>query len=167
MSVTLILHPSCVNPKEVPGIELLVNYCNTVEPGVSKLFGKRKKVYYRQVVYYLAGDLCWKWDFGKHKMFTNARLFTIDKFSNARFDCIDLSLACTWNARVERKRRRCSFLLMTAFSLHGFLQFFLDRFCSMTHTSKPLWRVKLLLKKHIGILFNFTHIMYIRGLVTG
>ena len=30
----------------------------TVEPGVSKLFGKRKKVYYCQVVYYLAGDLC-------------------------------------------------------------------------------------------------------------
>ena len=61
---------------------------NTVKPGVSKLFGKRKKVYYRQVVYYLAGDLCWKWDFGKHKMFTNARLFTICKFTNTRFDCI-------------------------------------------------------------------------------
>jgi hypothetical protein len=44
-------------------------------------------VYYRQVVYYLAGDLCWKWDFGKHQMFTNARLFTIDKFTNPRFDC--------------------------------------------------------------------------------
>ena len=30
----------------------------TVEPGVSKLFGRRKNVYYPQVVYYLAGDLC-------------------------------------------------------------------------------------------------------------
>jgi hypothetical protein len=50
-------------------ISLSVNICcvgqiietsfqDTVEPGVSKLFGKRKKVYYRQVVYYLAGDLC-------------------------------------------------------------------------------------------------------------
>ena len=29
----------------------------TVEPGVSKLFWKRKKVYYGQVVYYLADDL--------------------------------------------------------------------------------------------------------------
>jgi hypothetical protein len=55
----------------------------TVEPGVSKLFGKRKKVYY------LAGDLCWKLYFWKHKMFTNARLFTIDKFTNARFDCMN------------------------------------------------------------------------------
>ena len=31
---------------------------NTVKPSVSKLFGKRKKIYYRQVVYYPAGDLC-------------------------------------------------------------------------------------------------------------
>ena len=31
---------------------------STVKPGISKLFGKPKKVYYRQVVYYLAGDLC-------------------------------------------------------------------------------------------------------------
>ena len=33
-------------------------YSDTVKPDVSKLFGKRKNVYYRQVVYYLAGDLC-------------------------------------------------------------------------------------------------------------
>jgi len=40
-----------------------------------------KKFKKHQVVYYLAGDLSWKWDFGKHKMFTNARLFTIHKFT--------------------------------------------------------------------------------------
>ena len=35
-----------------------IHLSTTVEPGVSKLFWKRKKVYNPYVVYYLAGDLC-------------------------------------------------------------------------------------------------------------
>ena len=112
----------------------------TVEPGISKLFGKWQKVYYRQVVYYLVVDLCWKWDFGKHKMFTNASLFTVCKFTNTKFDCI--SWKCPiWPVTFSYKGIKITAQLLPA--LHQKV---------LQDIKKPLWVCSL---GYINVL-NFT-----------
>ena len=65
--------------------------CYTVKPANSKLFEKQQMVYYCQeftieeAIYVINGLK------SNQKKFTIARLFTIDQFTIARFDCIKIS----------------------------------------------------------------------------
>ena len=83
--------PSCLQ-------NATVSVRSTVEPGNSKLFEKQQMVYYCQeftieeVIYVINGLK------SNQKKFTIARLFTIDQFTIARFDCMSNNLIILKNS---------------------------------------------------------------------
>ena len=88
----------------------------TIEPGNSKLFEKQQKVYYCQeftieeVIYVINGLK------SNQKKFTIARLFTIDQFTIARFNCMsDFCAYLAWPHFFSRIPRN---FLMVSKQLH-------------------------------------------------